>query len=151
MYQNNFVQDKWAIMVPKTSHPYKCWPALRIFFKFCRVKGANRYMKIFLVVFLEKKFIWGNLIFLGLFLLFDWAWSKLSQVTVTIGSLNSQDIISFMNTTGSLNSPDMIRIRKQSRHDFSCKHVMDIVWILCDVYLWRSKFNRGSYCFVKLL
>ena len=27
-------------------------------------------------------------------------------------------------------------------------YVMDIVWIF-DVYVWRSKFSRGSYCFVK--
>ena len=50
----------------------------------------------------------GNLIFLGHFLLFDWAWPKLSQADVIIGSLNSQDMISFMITTGSLNSQDMI-------------------------------------------
>ena len=29
--------------------------------------------------------------------MFDWVWSKLSQVTVTIGSLNSQDMISQVN------------------------------------------------------
>ena len=74
------------------------------------MKGANRYMKILLVVFQEKNVIWGSLIFLGHFLLFDWAWSKLSQATVTIGSLNSQD---------------MIRILKQLRHDFSGKHLCD--------------------------
>ena len=28
---------------------------------------------------------------------------------------------------------------------------MDIVWISGDVYVWRSKFNRGSYGFVKVL
>ena len=76
------------------------------------------------------------MIFLGLFLLFIWAWSKLNQATVTIGSLNGQDIISFMITTGSLNSHDMISILKQSRRDFSGKHLcdgycMDIVWCLC--------------------
>ena len=93
--------------------------------------------------------------FLGHFLLFDWTWSKLSQATVTIGSLNSQDMITFMITTGSLNSQDMIsfmitigslnsqdmisfmittgslnsqdiiRILKQSRHDFIGKHLCD--------------------------
>ena len=61
----------------------------------------------------------------------------MSQATVAIGSLNSQD---------------MIRILKQSRHDFSGKHLydgycMDIMY----VYVCRSKFNRGSYRFVKLL
>ena len=42
-----------------------------------------------------------------------------------MGSLNSQDKISFMITTGSLNSQDMIMILKQSRHDFSGKHLGD--------------------------
>ena len=46
--------------------------------------------------------------------------------TVTIESLNSQDMIRF------LNSQDMI-----SQVNI---YVMDIVWILCDVYVWRSKF-----------
>ena len=89
------------------------------------MKGANRYMEILLVVFPKKKLIWGNLIFLGHFLLFDWTWLKLSQVIVTIGSLNGQDMISFMVTTGSLNSQDIIRILKQSRHNFSGKHLCD--------------------------
>ena len=85
---------------------------------------------------MRKSFIWGNLIFLGHFLLFDWAWLELSQATVTIGSLNSQDLISFMITTGSWNSQDMIRILKQSRHDVSGEHLcdeccMDIMWCLC--------------------
>ena len=42
-------------------------------------------MKILLVVFLRKSLIWGNLIFIGHFLMSDW--SKLSQATVSIGSL----------------------------------------------------------------
>ena len=108
------------------AYPYNSGSALRIFLKICRIEGANRYMKIlFESCFLRKNFIWGNLIFFGHFLLFDWAWSKLSQATVTTGSLNSQDIISFMITTGSLNSQYMIRILKQSRHDFSGKHLCD--------------------------
>ena len=49
----------------------------------------------------------------------------------------SQDTV----TTGSLNSQDMVRILKQSRHDFSGKHLCDgYCMLLCDVYLWRSKF-----------
>ena len=82
------------------------------------MKGAKRYMKILLVAFREKNLIWSNLIFLGHFLLFDWAWSKLIQATVTTESLNNQGMISFMITTGSLNSQDMIRIFRQSGHDF---------------------------------
>ena len=79
------------------------------------MKKANGYMKILLVVFREKHFIWGSLIFLGHSLLFDWVWSKLSQATVTMGS--------FMITTGFSNSQDMVRILKRSGHDFSGKHL----------------------------
>ena len=38
----------------KMTHPHNSGSALRIFKKFCRAKGANRYMKILLVVFQEK-------------------------------------------------------------------------------------------------
>ena len=40
-----------------------------------------------------------------------------------IGYLNSQYMLSFVITTESLNSQDMIWILKQSRHDFSVKHL----------------------------
>ena len=86
-------------------------------------------MNILLVVFQEKNLIWGNLTFLGHFLMFNWTWSKLIQATVTIGSLNSQDMISQVNV-----------------------YLMDILWIFCDVYVWgRSVFNRGLNGFVKKL
>ena len=96
------------------------------------MNGVDRYMNI-LLVFWEKNFIWGNLIFLGDFLLFEWAWLKLSQATVTTGSL-VRTWFFFMITSGS--SQDMIRIYKDSRHDFSGKHLcdgyfMDIMWCLC--------------------
>ena len=58
--------------------------------------------------FLRKNLIWDNLVFSDDFLMFDWVWSKLSQATVTIGSLKSQD---------------MIKILKQSGHDFSGKRL----------------------------
>ena len=93
------------------------------FFSILIMKEANRYMKILLVVFREKHFIWSNLIFLGHSLLFDWVWSKMSQATVTTGSLRSQHMISFMITTRFLNSQDMVRILKLSGHDFSGKHL----------------------------
>ena len=91
--------------------------------------------KNFISCFSRKNLIRGSLIILRNFLLFDWAWSKLIQATVTIGSLNSQGMIFFMITTGFLNSPDMIRILKQSGHDFSVKrlcdgHLMDLMWCL---------------------
>ena len=46
-------------------------------------------------------------------------------------------MIYFMITTGSLNSQDMIKILKQSRHDFSAKplcggYCMDIMRCLCE-------------------
>ena len=44
----------WVILVPKMAHPHKSGSALRIYLKFCRMKGANRYMEILLVVFPEK-------------------------------------------------------------------------------------------------
>ena len=73
--------------------------------------------------FSRKYLIWGNLIFLGHFLLFDWASLKLSQATVTIGSLNSQDMI------------------------FQLKvYVLDVVWILCDVYVWRVNIQKRFVC-----
>ena len=77
--------------------------------KFWRMKGANRYMKILLVLFQEQNSfgtIWSFQP-LAHFLLFDWEWSNWAR-PLLIGSLNSQDMISFMITTGSLNSEDMI-------------------------------------------
>ena len=92
------------------------------------------------------------MIFQGHFLLFDLAWSKLSQFTVTIVSINSQDMIAFMITTEFLKSQGMIRILIQSGHDFSGEiYVMDNLWILYDDYVWRLNFNRWLYGFVKLL
>ena len=49
-----FVHDKRAVLGLKMAHPHNSGSVLRIFLKFCRIKGANRYMKILLVVFLEK-------------------------------------------------------------------------------------------------
>ena len=47
-------QDKWVILGPKMAHPHNSGSTLRTFLKFCRMKGANRYMKILLVVLREK-------------------------------------------------------------------------------------------------
>ena len=47
---------------------------------------------------------------------------------------------------------DYYWILKQLGHDFSGKHLCDgYCMTLRDVYVWRSKFSRGSYGFVKLL
>ena len=70
--------------------------------------------------------------------MFDWVWSKLSQTTVIIANLKRQD---------------MIIILKQSGDDFPGKRLCGgyCIQILCDVYVWRSIFNIGSYGFVKKL
>ena len=98
---------------PETAHPHNSGLALRIFLKLCRMKGANRYIKILLVVFSRKKFIWGSLIFLA-FMSFFTVW--LDMVNLSKATANW--------------------ILKQSRHDFSGKHLcggycMDIMWRKC--------------------
>ena len=72
--QKNFVLEKWAILGQRMAFPQNSGSALRIFLKFCRMKGANRYMKILLVVFQEKNHLEQFDLFslLGHFLLFDW-------------------------------------------------------------------------------
>ena len=88
---------------------------------------------------------------------FIWRWSQLSQVRVTIKSLNSQDMISFMITSESINSHDMIRILKQLEHNFSGKHLsygycIDIIWCsLKEVKiqqraLWFCNTSLRTYC-----
>ena len=47
------------------AYPHNSESTLRFFKKNCRMKGANRYMKILLVIFRRKKFVRGNLIFLA--------------------------------------------------------------------------------------
>ena len=54
LYQKSFGQNKWAILGPEMAHPHHSGSTLRIFLKLCRMKGANRYKKILLVVFREK-------------------------------------------------------------------------------------------------
>ena len=50
IFQKKIVWGKWSILDPKMAHPHNSGT----FLKFCRMKGANRYMKILLVVFREK-------------------------------------------------------------------------------------------------
>ena len=136
LYQKILFRDKWTILCLKMVHPDNSESALRILLRFCGIKGDNRCMKI---LFFEKKFHFGQFDLFSLEAIFHclighgWNWAR---SLATIGSLNSQDMITFMNTAGSLNSQDMIRILKQSRHDFSGKHLcdgycMDIMWCLC--------------------
>ena len=62
--QKKIFQDKWAILCPKMAHPDNSGSALRVLLRFCKMKKANRYMKIFL--FFEKKFHFGQFDFFSL-------------------------------------------------------------------------------------
>ena len=50
-----FFQEKLFILGLKMANPHNFVEALRIFLKFCRMKGANRCMKVLIVIFREKK------------------------------------------------------------------------------------------------
>ena len=52
-----------------------------------------------------------------------------------------------------LKQSGLIKILKPLGHDFSGKPLCDgqCTEILCDVYVWRSIFNRWSYGFIKKL
>ena len=81
----------------------------------------------FISYFLRKNLIWGNLIFSGHFLMLDWVWSKLSQVTVSIGSLKIQD---------------MIKILKQSGHYFSVNvYVVDTVLRYYGMFMYGGHYS----------
>ena len=56
LYQKKFVRNKWANLGLKMAHPHKSGSALRIFLRFCRMNGTNRYMKISLVFFEKNSF-----------------------------------------------------------------------------------------------
>ena len=107
--------------------------ALIIFLKFCRMKGSNRYRKSQL--FFEKKQIWGNLIFLGQLLLF-----------IMVEIEPDRSYYWMLKHSGYYFFYDYYRILKHSGHDQDPQglisqvniYVIDMVWILCDVYVWRS-------------
>ena len=51
---NNLYQEKWAIWSPQMAHPHNSGSTLRVFLKFFRLKGVNKFMKNLFVVFREK-------------------------------------------------------------------------------------------------
>ena len=53
--KNGALSYKWAILCSKMAHPHNSGLALRIFVKFSRMKGANRYRKILLILFQDQK------------------------------------------------------------------------------------------------
>ena len=126
MYQKIFAYEKWAILGPKMAHPHNSGSALRIFLKFCRVKGANRYMKVLLVVFREK--IHFKLIFL--------AFKPFFTVWLGMGKLSQATVNWFLKQSGHDFFHYYHWMLKHWRHDFSGKHLcdgycMDIMWCLC--------------------
>ena len=52
--KKNLIWGNGPFWAQKMVHPHNSGLTLRIFLKFCRLKGANRYMKVPFVVFLEK-------------------------------------------------------------------------------------------------
>ena len=121
MYPKTFFQDKYGLFWAQKWHFLNSGLALRIFLKFCRMKGANRYMKILLVVFWEKfhlgQFdlfrpfftVWLALVEIesghcdcwilkqsGHDLFHDYYWI-LKQSVTWLGFLSSQDMISQVN------------------------------------------------------
>ena len=92
--------------------------------------------------FAEWKRLWDNVIFLYVFF------------TVWLGMVEIEPGHCYywiLKRSGHDFFHDHYWILKQSGHEFVRQKFMDIIWILCDVYVWRSKFSRGSYGFVKLL
>ena len=116
-----FCARKWHILITLGQHK-------EFFSNFAEWKGLIGIWKIY--CFSWKKFIWGNLIFSALRPFFA-VWSSMVEIEPChcyYRILKSQDVITFMVPAGSLNSQDMIRILKQSRHDFSGKHLWTFIW-----------------------
>ena len=131
---------------PKIAHPHNSGSALRIFKKSCRMKGANRYMKILLVVFLEKSHL-GQFDIFSLSAIFyclirhgqigpghcnwnlkqsgydffhDYYW-----ILKQSGHYFFHDYYWILKQSGHDFFHDYYWILKQSRHDFSNKHLCD--------------------------
>ena len=51
---------KWAILGPKIAHPLNSGSAGRSFFKFCKMKWANRQMRMVIIIFSKKKIVWDK-------------------------------------------------------------------------------------------
>ena len=54
---------KWGILDTKMAHPHNCGFTLRIAFKFCKIKGVKRYIKLYLWFFQKKKLFRANGVF----------------------------------------------------------------------------------------
>ena len=97
--ERNLVHSNLVILEQKWYGVLLALNLLSVFLLILHNKRDQRFMKTLLLVF-EKSLIWVNLIFSGHFLMFDWVWSKQNQVTITIGSLKSQDMIKILKQSG---------------------------------------------------
>ena len=59
-----FVWGKWTMLGPKKAHPHNFGSTVRIFLKFCTIKGANREMKVIIMV-CTKKICSGQMDYFG--------------------------------------------------------------------------------------
>ena len=133
--EKNSHLGKWSILVPKMAQPHNSGSTVKLFLKFCTIKGALGKLYL-LIPFL---IVWLGMVDIKPGPCYYWI-------------LKQQVHDFFMTTTGSLNSQDMIRIiNSQDMISQVNIYVMDIVCTLCDVYVWNPKFNKGSHGFVKLL
>ena len=112
-----FVQNKWTILGPKMAYPHNSGSAPRIFKKFSRMKGAVRYMKFSLVIFPEKVSFGAIWSFYAIFYCLIGHGRNSARPLLLLGLKHSGHDF--------FNSQDMIRIFKQSRDDFSGKHLCD--------------------------
>ena len=59
-FEKNSDLGKWSILGPKIVDPHNSGSAGRIFLKFCTMKGANRWVRVILIIF-QKIFCLGQM------------------------------------------------------------------------------------------
>ena len=132
------------------------WIVFKSLFKFCTMKEANRYMKIILMAF-PKKFLFGtnglcrtqNGSSSQLWIRCKDCWTVLcykrgqGKHRNYVNGFSGKEIL--FGEIWSLSQATVYYwILKQSGHDFSVNvYVVDIIWILCEVYMSRSIFKKG--------
>ena len=77
----------WAIFGLKMTYPHNYRSALLIFCKFCRMKRAKRYIKIVLMIFSKKLFIWANWLLWAKKWRISILWAKKWRISITLDLL----------------------------------------------------------------
>ena len=93
----SLLKSNLVILEQKWYGVFFTWICSQVFLLILLNKRDREVHENFISCFLRKNLIWGNLILSSYFLMFDWVWLKLSQVTVSFGSLQSQDMTSQVN------------------------------------------------------